>query len=167
MHRTSRFAAAAAAAVLTSAVGLSPAAHAVEPTPDQASFKVKRAECGYAPTADKIKAWANIRVIVKQLPEDETYYTLGKVVSQSRKPGTTAWKTFAAQGVTSIGFGTDRLPYAWNAKSSKPVPPSIANTHEVSFKYVIKLMESTDAVGSDDVVWKAKGRSATVGCGDG
>ena len=147
---------------------LTPAAQAVEPTPDQASFTVKRAECGYAPVADKIKAWASFRVRIKQLPpDDEIYYTLGQVRSQSRKPGTTAWKTFASQGVTSIGFGTDDLPFRWRAKSSKPVPPAIANKHELSFKYVIKLMRSTDEVGSDDVVWKARGRSSTVECGDG
>lgn len=167
MSRTSRFVVAAAAVSATS-VFLAPVAHAVEPTPDEASFKVKRAECGYAPIADKIKAWADIRLTVKQVPDGEAdYYTLGKVKVQSRKPGTTAWKTFTQEGVTSPSFGVDQLPYRWSAKAAKPVPAAIANTHELSFKYVIKLLKYTGLSGDETLVWKARGRTATVECGDG
>jgi hypothetical protein len=169
MSRTHRLLGSTVAVVaLTGAALVGPAAHAVQPTPDQASFKVKRAECGYAPIADKIKAWADIRVTVKKLPDAEAeYYTLGKINVQSRKPGTTTWTTFTQQGVTSTSFGADELPYGWNAKAAKPVPAAIADNHELSFRYVIKLMKSSGLTGDDTVVWKARGRTATVGCGDG
>jgi len=165
-HTPRLIASAAAVAVLATGAVVAPAAFAgPHPTPAQASFKVKLAACNYEPASDRIKAKGSVRTIVKQLPADEFYYLKGRVTVESRKPGTEAWQGVGRRQTSSIGFGLEELPFAWNAKVSVPVPNAVADSHELSLNYRIKLMQERD--GKDLVVWRQTGRSSTFECGDG
>ena len=106
---------AVALAALTGLALLAPAAwSAPQPTPGQASFKVKQAFCGYEPATDKIKAKGAITATVKQLPADEFFYLKARLTIDGKKPGGD-WKPVGVHRTSSIGFGPDELPFALDA----------------------------------------------------
>lgn len=156
---------AVALAALTGLALLAPAAwSAPQPTPGQASFKLKQAFCGYEPATDKIKAKGAITATVKQLPADEFFYLKARLTIDGKKPGGD-WKPVGVHRTSSIGFGPDELPFRWRTFVSLAVPDQVADHQVLSLRYRVKLIQ--EQPGKDAVVWQQSGRSSSFECGDG